>query len=118
MERLAASCITASNKDRKVFFINNLDSMLGVFSERRVQSEEVMKFEELLLRQRELYVEEELVGFFSKLIAFVLETERKLSNASGSNDSRSGLVDEKQVETLVCIIMIIIAMTMGLCAVC
>ena len=77
-----------------MFFINNLDCMLGIFAERRIQSEEVQRFEELLLRQREGYVEEELMGSFPKLITFVLETERKIL-AAGGRGAAAGVVDEK-----------------------
>jgi vacuolar protein sorting-associated protein 52 len=98
LEKLAATI--SSNRDRKVFFINNLDCMLNIFTERRVQSEEVQRFDELLLRQREMYVEEELAGSFPKLIAFVLETERSLVSADRAA-AASGLVDEKTVEGLV-----------------
>jgi len=73
--------------------------MLGIFTERRVQSEEVQRFEELLLRQREMYVEEELVGSFPKLIAFVLETERTI--LASDKRAAGSLVDEKSVEALV-----------------
>lgn len=103
LEKLAGT--VSSNRDRKVFFINNLDCMLNIFAERRVQSEEVHKFDELLLRQREMYVEEELICSFPKLIPFILETER---DVLGDNQprgtgaaARGNLVDEKTVETLV-----------------
>lgn len=70
MERL--SSLLPTTKDKKVFLVNNYDQILSVFQERHVNNEEVQKFEELLLQQRELFAEESLRGAFPKLIAFVV----------------------------------------------
>jgi hypothetical protein len=43
-----------------------------VFQERGVICEEVQRFEDLLMQQRELFAEEEIRNSFPKLIAFVL----------------------------------------------
>lgn len=106
LEKLASACILSGNRDRKVFFINNLDAMLNIFAERRIQCEEVQKFDELLLQQREQYVEEELMGCFPKLIEFVLTTERLMNARDGNGStpgaqSRNAAVDESKVESLV-----------------
>jgi len=65
------------NKRKTIFLINNLDQILGIFEERRVFSFKQIcgPFEELLTRQRELFVEEELVDVYSKLIGFVKQNE-------------------------------------------
>lgn len=90
-------------KEKKVFFINNLDQILSVFQERRIISEEVRQFEDLLTQQRELFAEEELRGSFPRLISFVLQTEHSMSAATGSKEaSRSPLsLDEEVVGNLV-----------------
>ena len=46
--------------------------ILSVFQERNVICEEVQRFEDLLMQQRELFAEEEIRNSFPKLIAFVL----------------------------------------------
>lgn len=67
------------SKKRVVFKINNLDHVVCIFQERRVIGKEFNKFVELLMKQRELFVEEELLTGFSKMIAFVQQTEIHLS---------------------------------------
>mmetsp|Transcript_13896 Transcript_13896/g.28430 ORF Transcript_13896/g.28430 Transcript_13896/m.28430 type:complete len:718 (+) Transcript_13896:209-2362(+) len=64
-----------TNKNKIVFLINNLDSIVSVLQERKVDREEVTKYEERLNQQREQFVEEELRQSYSKLIAFVIQTE-------------------------------------------
>ena len=71
LERLSSSLGTI--KDKKVFLINNYDQILSVLQERHVNSEEVQRYEEMLLQQRELFAEESLKGAFPKLITFVLQ---------------------------------------------
>jgi hypothetical protein len=39
-------------KEQRVFFINNFDQILTVFQERRIMSDEVQKFEDILMQQR------------------------------------------------------------------
>jgi hypothetical protein len=73
LERLADEHVTA--KKRGVFLINNYDQIVGIFQERRVAGKEFNHFVELLMAQRELFVEEELLHGFSKMIAFVQQTE-------------------------------------------
>jgi hypothetical protein len=65
----------STNKNKIVFLINNLDSIVCVLQERKVNREEVAKYEERLNQQREQFVEEELRQSYSKLIAFVIQTE-------------------------------------------
>ena len=59
--------------------INNLDQVVCIFQERRVAGgKELNRVLELLMLQRELFVEEELLHGFSKMIAFVQQTEASL----------------------------------------
>ena len=69
-----------SQKKKAVFLINNLDHVVCIFQERRVSGKELNRFIELLMKQREIFVEEELLAGFSKMIAFVQQTEAYLAN--------------------------------------
>lgn len=80
LERLADEHSKA--KERHVFLINNLDQIVCIFQERRVAGKEFNHFVELLMAQRELFVEEELVHGFSKMIAFVQQTEAYMASSS------------------------------------
>ena len=71
-----------SQKKRIVFLINNLDQVVCIFQERRVVGKEFNRIVEKLMAQRELFVEEELLVGFSKMIAFVQQTEGHLAAAS------------------------------------
>ena len=77
LERLAEEHIV--NKKKIVFLINNLDQIVCIFQERRVGGKELNRVLELLMVQRELFVEEELLHGFSKMIAFVQQTEAHLA---------------------------------------
>jgi len=88
LEKLGAMLL--HSKDRKVFFINNLDQILSVFQERRIISEEVQRFEDLLTQQRELFAEEELRESFPRLISFVLQTENVMSQGSSGTGTGTG----------------------------
>jgi hypothetical protein len=77
-----------SNKKRIIFLINNLDQIISIFQERRVVGAELNRFIEMLSQQRELFVEEELLQSFSKLIAFVHQTEQHL-NLTDANTSKA-----------------------------
>jgi len=77
LQRLAD--VHASNKKKIVFLINNIDQIISIFQERRVSGKELNCFVELLMQQRELFVEEELLQNFSKMIAFVQQTEQHIS---------------------------------------
>lgn len=92
-----------SQKEQKVFFINNFDQILGVFQERRIVSEEVQKFEDILMQQREVFAEEEIKSAFPRLISFVVQTEQAMSDlqAAGSAAHGSISLDEGLVEGLV-----------------
>jgi hypothetical protein len=81
LERLADEHTNA--KERNVFMINNLDQIVCIFQERRVAGKEFNHFVELLMAQRELFVEEELVHGFSKMIAFVQQTEAYMASSPG-----------------------------------
>jgi len=83
LERLSDSLST--NKRKIVFMINNLDQIITVFVERRVVGKELNHFRDLLLQQRELFVEEELLQSFSKMIAFVHQTELHFNNLKGGD---------------------------------
>lgn len=54
--------------------------VLSVFQERRIISDETARFEELLVRQRDCFVEEELKEKYKRLISFVQQTEASMSS--------------------------------------
>lgn len=54
--------------------------VLSVFQERRIISDETARFEELLVRQRDFFVEEELKEKYKRLISFVQQTEATMSS--------------------------------------
>jgi len=83
LERLADEHKT--NKKRIVFLINNYDQIIGIFRERRCIGREMNKFVDLLMSQRELFVEEELLHGFSKMIAFVRQTESEMTRLATSS---------------------------------
>lgn len=87
-----------SQKKKSIFLINNLDHVVCIFQERRVSGKELNRFLELLMKQREIFVEEELLTGFSKMIAFVQQTEAYLASVekSGPKD-----VNVQVVESLV-----------------
>ena len=95
LERLADD--HSSQKKKIVFSINNLDQVVSIFQERRVVGEEFNKFVEHLMRHREYFVEVELLTGFSKMIAFVQQTETDMAAApKGSYE-----VNIQEVEALV-----------------
>jgi hypothetical protein len=92
LERLSAE--HSSEEKRIVFLINNLDNVVCIFQERRVMGKEFNRFVELLMQQRELFVEEELLTGFSKMIAFVQQTENHMAAApKGSYDVNIQVVE-------------------------
>lgn len=100
------SDVHTSNKKKIVFMINNLDQIINIFKERRVAGKELNRFNELLLQQRELFVEEELLQSFSKMIAFVQQTEAHMSGITAPRGSRgvaapADVVNPDVVESLV-----------------
>ncbi len=97
LERLADEHSNA--KERAVFMINNLDQIICIFQERRVAGKEFNHFVELLMAQRELFVEEELVHGFSKMIAFVQQTEAYMTSIGAGQATPD--VNAEVVETLV-----------------
>lgn len=54
--------------------------MLSIFQEKRIISDETARFEELLVRQRDFFVEEELREKYKRLISFVQQTEATMSS--------------------------------------
>lgn len=78
LERMADEY--SSQKRRIVFLINNLDQVVCIFQERRVIGKEFNRLVEKLMAQRELFVEEELLVGFSKMIAFVQQTEAHIAS--------------------------------------
>ena len=64
-----------AEKERKVFLINNFDLVISLFQEKQIISEELSKFEELLMQQREMFAEEEIKTYFPRLIHFVVEVK-------------------------------------------
>jgi len=104
LKRLAD--VHATNIKRNVFMINNLDQIITIFKERRVTGKELNRFSELLVQQRELFVEEELLQTFSKMIAFVQQTEAHMSRISAPRSARgvaapADVVNPDVVESLV-----------------
>ncbi|VEU36437.1 unnamed protein product [Pseudo-nitzschia multistriata] len=88
----------AVNIKKIVFMINNLDQAVCIFQERRVAGgKELNRILELLMLQRELFVEEELLHGFSKMIAFVQQTEASLATGSATDKT----VNIQVVESLV-----------------
>mmetsp|Transcript_59268 Transcript_59268/g.70721 ORF Transcript_59268/g.70721 Transcript_59268/m.70721 type:complete len:575 (+) Transcript_59268:2-1726(+) len=70
----------SSPKRKVVFLINNLDQIICIFQERRVMGKGLARFMDMLMKQRELFVEEELLQNFSTMIAFVTQTEAHMSS--------------------------------------
>jgi len=96
LERLAEE--HTINIKKIVFMINNLDQVVCIFQERRVAGgRELNKILELLMLQRELFVEEELLHGFSKMIAFVQQTETSLSSGSVNDKAVNYQVAESLV---------------------
>lgn len=87
------------NIKRVVFMINNLDQVVCIFQERRVAGgKELNRVLELLVSRRELFVEEELLQTgFSKMIAFVQQTEASLSQGTVTDQT----INMQVVESLV-----------------
>ena len=56
------------------------NQVLNVFQERRIISDETARFEELLVRQRDFFVEEELKEKYKRLVSFVQQTEAAMSS--------------------------------------
>lgn len=96
LERMADS--HATNKKRIIFMINNLDQIISIFNERRVQGRELNRFVDLLTQQREQFVEEELLQCFSKMIAFVQNTEHHILQQHGSNATTNQGKQEKRID--------------------
>lgn len=96
LERLSDEHPT--NKQKIVFMINNLDQINTVFAERKVAGKEMTQFRDLLIRQREQFVEEELLQNFSKMIAFVQQTETHFVGLSSGDRLE---VNSNVVENLV-----------------
>ncbi len=97
LERLADEL--SSNKRRIVFLINNYDQIVTVFQERRVSGcLEMTRFMDLLLQQRELFVEEELLSGYAKMIQFVQQTELRMSQLGRGERLE---LNESNVESLV-----------------
>mmetsp|Transcript_27058 Transcript_27058/g.58210 ORF Transcript_27058/g.58210 Transcript_27058/m.58210 type:complete len:766 (+) Transcript_27058:170-2467(+) len=100
------SDVHPTNKKRIIFMINNLDAIITIFKERRVSGRELNRFSDLLVQQRELFVEEELLQTFSKMIAFVQQTETHMSGISAPRGARgvaapADVVNPEVVESLV-----------------
>lgn len=64
--------------------------MLNVFQERRIISDETARFEELLVRQRDFFVEEELKEKYKRLVSFVQQTEAAMSSGKTGGFSCRG----------------------------
>jgi len=103
LERLSEEHST--QKKRTVFLINNLDHCLSIFQERRVTGKECTKLLEQLMIFREQFVEEELLTSFSKMIAFVQQTEAYMvvqqQQSGGRGSSNDYDINLSVVEALV-----------------
>ena len=97
LERLADE--HDSQKKKIVFMINNLDHVVCIFQERRVIGTQFNDFVAKLMQQRELFVEEELLLYFSKMIAFVQQTEAHVSSAGAA--ALGDFINIQVVEALV-----------------
>lgn len=83
LERASASF--PSPKEQRVFFINNFDLILTLLTERGVgSSEEGGRWADLLLKERELYAEEQVKSAFPRLRQFVLQTEQVITEKLGA----------------------------------
>jgi len=96
LERLA-DC-HSTNKRKIVFLINNLDQIISIFQERRVLGSEMNRFVDLLMQQRELFVEEELLQGFSKIIAFVQQTEQHMLRPQYSGSSNKAAIEDNKMD--------------------
>ena len=98
LQRLADA--HTSNKKKIVFLINNTDQIISIFQERRVPGKEMNYFVDLLMQQRELFVEEELLQTFSKMIAFVHQTEQHMTRTQqfGSSATSKSVAEGNKVE--------------------
>lgn len=96
LQRLADA--HTSNKKKIVFLINNFDQIISIFQERRVPGKEMNHFVDLLMQQRELFVEEELLQNFSKMIAFVQQTEQHLSQSQFGSSTSKAAAEGNKVE--------------------
>ena len=100
LDKLAAMITGA--KEQKVFLLNNFDLILSIFQERKLAiNEEVQKYEDLSMQQRELFAEEEVKHSFPNLVNFVLQTEQQIASNSGSGGRGRASLDEGVVEGLV-----------------
>merc|ERR1740139_386108 len=86
-----------------VFLINNCDQIAQVLEERRTIGKELQAFEDMLLQQRELFVEEELLSHshLANMIVFVRGAERQVANAPRGGTGGPPPFDAHTVESLV-----------------
>ncbi len=96
LQRLAEA--HASNKKKIIFLINNIDQIISIFQERRVPGKEMNHFLDLLMQQRELFVEEELLQNFSKMIAFVQQTEQHMTRSNYGSSTSKAVAEGNKVE--------------------
>lgn len=97
LERLSEE--HSSQLKKVVFMINNYDQVVSLFQERRVLGKELNRFVEILMQQREYFVEAELLQMgFSKMIAFVQQTEAEMAVAGKGS---TPVVNVEEVEALV-----------------
>mmetsp|Transcript_27317 Transcript_27317/g.41118 ORF Transcript_27317/g.41118 Transcript_27317/m.41118 type:complete len:817 (+) Transcript_27317:132-2582(+) len=96
LQRLAEA--HTSNKKKIIFLINNIDQIISIFQERRVPGKEMNHFLDLLMQQRELFVEEELLQNFSKMIAFVQQTEQHMSRSQFGASASKAVAEGNKVE--------------------
>mmetsp|Transcript_21025 Transcript_21025/g.25528 ORF Transcript_21025/g.25528 Transcript_21025/m.25528 type:complete len:393 (+) Transcript_21025:150-1328(+) len=71
--------VLTTPKSKLIFYINNYDSVLTTFSQVKLPTEsgDIKKFEELLATSTELYIEEELMECYGRVINFVKAQENE-----------------------------------------
>ena len=82
LERLAD---THNYKDKNlkiVILSNNLDLIITIFQEHKPLEKDMKKFTNLLTKECEMFVEEELYEHFGLLISFVQQSEKTLASLS------------------------------------
>lgn len=104
IDRVAASF--KNQKERYVFKVNNYDQIVTIFHERRVNENDaaLRHFLDKLKKDRELFVEAELLTCFAKLIQFVKHAEQHMDTTPTTPrtpKSSSDAIDPALVDRLV-----------------
>ena len=76
-------------KNQIIFRINCFHSIISVFRERKVEGQDLARFVELLELDEGAFVEEELGGYFGKLMQFISASEPLLNKAASHEENRA-----------------------------